>query len=301
MSTERLTDIPSSRLPEKSQSALSSADFYLRDIKMNGIPLVPTRSKRPILRNLHSRKVPLLDTGLVNLDDMKMYLHANPEYVPLQRRAGWKYHHVNHPLSSFEQTGLDSEDRDQELIRLRRSSYQQVHMRVTNERIYHNVHEIQVPHPPRETVVKTLADFERLDMLGATALFLRLSRGSSEYDVDNEAIVPMWMKEIEPRDRINFIEEVREEHASALVRTEVIPQRLVTSAIKRLSLHLKEDPYLVKLANKRLESDPVFYPLRVPSHKTLLDKAKRAIALEFMVTQEVSSLQSGVNRLELAA
>lgn len=260
------------------------------------------RTKSSILRLIHEKNVPLLENGLVDIDGLNLYLHPNPHYVPLHAAPGWKYHHVNHPESSFKQWGTDISERDHRLVALRNSSYQQLHMRISSEAIYHNVHEVYVPHPTSESVDKALRDFERLDLLGAACLYLNLLKGTSEYKFDEGSANPRWMQPISLRDRVNFFTEVREEYASALIRAEILPERLVTSAIKRLSMHLR-DPYLGKLADQRLESDPVFYPVRTPSHKTLLSKANRLISLDFLANgrQHNDALQTEVDRVELAA
>jgi hypothetical protein len=161
-------------------------------------------------------------------------------------------------------------------------------MRITSEEILHLSHEREVPHPSTETLEPALNDFERLDMIGAATLFLDLAHGSNQHRVDPEAVVPDWMRGIPSKDRLSFITEIREDMAKSLVRAEIIPSRLVTSAIYRLSLQLNGDRYLTQLAERRLASDPVFYPVRVPSDKTLLDKAKRMIALEFIHGQNVT-------------
>lgn len=270
------------------ESAPCSAVFYIGEGQW-ATPR-PKKSKRPkIVRGLHQKPVPLLPNGLVNFDGMSTYLHPNPNGVPLYKTRGWKYHHALFSWCSFERPGYDDENRNAQLRRLHRSSWQQLHMRVSSEAVFHLAHEMNVPHPPIETTEAALDELERLDMIGAATIFLCLSRGSSQYKIDQEALSPDWMNDIDEMEKLGFITEVREDMTRSLVRTEVIPQRLVTSALARLSLHTNRDPYITKLTERRLGLDPIFYPVRVPSHKVLLDKAKKMIALEFIHGQSVTT------------
>lgn len=292
---EELPLRPDLRAVEAETAPENGAVFYLEHIRARREREQRDIAKPPIVRGRHERPVPTLDSGLVDLDALALYMHPNPLYVPLYRTPGWKYHHLNHPESSFKQWSTDLEERDARLVILRNSSYQQVHMRVTSEAIYHNVHELYVPRPVSESVDAILRDFEKLDMLGAACLYLNLVKGCSEYRVDAGSLSPPWMEEVTLKERVGFMEEVRADMAQVLVEAEIIPQRLVTSALKRVSMHLR-DPYMGHLADQRLASDPVFYPVRVPSQQTLLIQANKLMATELLSSER--ALQTGVDTVE---
>ena len=118
MSAERLDTEPSFGLNGKSESAPSSADFYFESTKVYETP-TSNGSKRAFLRGGHAKEVPTLENGLVDFDGLRLYLHPNPNSVPLQRTHGWKYHHINHPESSFKQWEKPLEERDPRLVALR--------------------------------------------------------------------------------------------------------------------------------------------------------------------------------------
>lgn len=295
-----LEEVASFEPLEECISVPQSADFSLEEsIKVYESPSwrKPTDPIPKIVRLRHAKKVPRLASGLVDPSVLDIYLHHNPYAVPLKKTPGWKYHHMHYPKPFYKLPGVPPEENPLESFRS--NSYNQVKLRISNEQVFHRLYEIWMARPPMETIEATLRDYERLDMLGAACMYLNAMEGSSQYGVDEGSLNPSWVEPVPLKDRISFIEEVREDHARDLIRAEVLPDRLVTSAIKRLSLSL-QDPYLARLANRRLESDPVFYPVRTPSHKLLLMKVNNLIKLEFGLTdwEPTPALQTGANQLQ---
>lgn len=286
MAQSRLEIAASFDSSELHSAPSTGADFLSR-------PRLKKNARPAIVRLRHQKPAPTLDNGMVDMDGLVTYMHPNSLSVPLYPRKGWKYHHVNHTKTSFRQAHLPLEDRDEGLVFYRNSPYQQLHLRVSSEATYHNLHEQNISHPASEVVEAALRDFERLDMLGAACLTLNILNGQSKYraNADERLLESMNSKEM-----ISFMEEVREDCARAVVKAEIIPDKLVTSALKRLALHL-EDPYMSAVAARRLRSDPFFYPVKVPSARTLMIKANKLIGLN----SQVKDLPTIRDEIELAA
>jgi len=262
---------------------------------------VPAGKKESIQRARHEKPVPTLESGLVDMDALSMYLHRNPLFVPLYATRGWEYHHVNHPKTVYKQESLPEEERDERLIWFRGSTYQQLHMRIGSEEMYHDVHEIYGTRPPMATIEMALRDFRRLDVVGASAIYLNLLNGNNQYNVDVGSFNPPWIEDVDIFQRREVMQEARADAERGVSSAEVLEPRLVTSALKRLALALK-DPYINKLADRRLSTDPNFYPVRTPSHKTLLTIANGILFREFVESNSAGeTLQTEVERVQLAA
>lgn len=214
--------------------------------------------------------VPLDNNDLVDLSRLQTYIHPNPDHIPLTSTPGWKYHHVYHPRTVYTQKNINPLDKDQKLIDFRGYQYNQLMMRVSAERIYHEAHQTTEIPPEPHVIEGVLRDFRRFDALGAVCVGVMLARGDrGAYHIDPETFHHLGIKDIPRKDRQDFFLGAREEAVEELEEIEFTPQRLVTSAIKRLAKRLGDEPFLSRLAEERLAKDPVYFPIKTPSRQAL--------------------------------
>lgn len=225
----------------------------------------PNYQRRPFLNP--PREFPRDQNGLVSMDVYHNYLLDDAADAPIDLKrtvkAGWMYQHIYFQRPFYMQPGVPRYIRDETLRRFCTSPYNQVAMREDIEDTLHNEFEEHVIAPPPETMRRALLDFDKLDILGATAVGRRV------------ALVPEALKYLAPEaealdepsvyspvEKAALFDGLMEKTLHSLDSTEVISQRIVTGAIARIARMLNNER-LHEETKLRLAQDSFYYPVRL--------------------------------------
>lgn len=244
---------------------------------------------------------------LVNLDSYLPFLPDHPDRVPIDNGNGDSTFFVNQHIyftePSYWSIQTPSGEIDMRYRRLRSLTWSQIVMRRTEERRLHKTMEFTVDPPPPETVDATLRDYHDIDLVGGAVMGLADVRSGyiNEPRIYNH-LTPPEIGRLSARDRVDIFRTIRDEALDRLAQPRIVPDKLVTSALKRLSSHLK-DEVLEREARERMQSE-IYFPLRVPNiqtirnigHAILLDAVGYRSLEESRLIQ--LGLQTGVDKVQ---
>jgi len=229
---------------------------------------------------------PRHESGLVDFDCYLPYLPDHPDEVPIyvvpSPGSPVVHQHVYFQLNGYRSPGKTSEEGNQNpLSRFRGFSYNQILMRRFEEKRAHRDFEDHVDPPPEITIEKSLMDFRHLDLLAATSIGLEMAlhpRRRRQYFPHIGA--PVVSKTISRLDIADFFDGQREILIDAVRTPEISPQRVITSAIKRLSTYFG-DARITKEADERLANDSQYYPLRMRHKEHFYNLSNYMLKKEF--------------------
>jgi hypothetical protein len=210
-------------------------------------------------------------SGLVDLGDYIPYFVDPPGAVPTRPDVGsTAYNRFVHQHEYFIeplylQLDLPRRHRDRRFAALRNSYYSQIIMRDYKEKEMHFEKEQSVQPPSIETIDKTLLDYFDIDIVGATTYAIHeLSSAKRQSTWEEQHYTPPpEIESLSKRDKMKILITKRRQALEALASPRVIPEYLVTSALKRLGTSLR-DYELNREADSRLEKDGFYFPLGVP-------------------------------------
>lgn len=237
----------------------------------------PERS--PFLREKNS--------DLVNLESYLPYLIDPPETAPItlpfNNQGPFVHQHVYFQEAAYRQDGVPPEDKDWGLVWMRNISYNQVIMRRHMELKLHQEHEEDVAPPSSETNSYCLEDYNQVDIIGAATVGKNVALNPMLQPIIlPDSGRPARVDDLSPEERANFFDQQLEGSLAALEQPLVTPQRVITSALKRMSA-LLNSAELESLANKRLEEDVIYYPLRMPKVAKLYHLSNELVIRAFEV------------------
>jgi len=256
----------------------------------------PLYQRRPFLNPPEA--FPRYPNGLINPDAYLDYLVDDPDNVPVEiaenQRPFWLYQHFYFQRPFYDQREESKYMRDGVLKEFCNSPYNQLTMRSEEELKAHLRFEEHVHAPPPETMKNSLVDFKYLDMLGAAAIGRRVALlpEALQYLAPG-ASFPRWNLDYSPGGRAAFFDAKLIEALQALHSPLVTPQRVITGVIKRTSRLLNSE-LLNSEASKRIEQDPVYYPVR-------LRKLGFMYAMSAEMLQGISTIEKIEDRVTLEA
>jgi hypothetical protein len=232
--------------------------------------------RRPFLRE---------SSGLVNLESYLPYLEHPPEDIPItlpfNNQGPLVHQHVYFREADYRQDGVPVEDKDMDLVWMRRISYNQVIMGRLSELILHRDHEEHVAPPSPETNQKCLEDYAHIDAIGAAIIGKVVALKPEVRPVILPGSgQPARMDVLSPLERAEFFDNQLAISLEALRQPKVTPERVVTSALKRMSIYLN-NPELQSEADRRLREDSIYYPLRMPKMGKLYHVGNELVARAF--------------------
>lgn len=233
---------------------------------------------------------PRHESGLVDLDCYLTYLPDHPDTVPIYlvpfNESPVVHQHVYFRWFGYRSPGKTPDEGNlNPLAKFRNFSHNQILMRRTEELRLHQDFEDDVRPPPDETVSKSLEDFRRLDQLAASTIGLELTLHPEcrwQYFPDSgPALASYYVPKLDIAD---YFDNQRELAIESLAHPKISPQRVITSAIKRLSVYL-QDERLSSEADERLAADLQYYPLRMRHKQHFYDLSNFMLNQEFKVVR----------------
>jgi hypothetical protein len=221
-------------------------------------------------------------SGLVDLEGYIPYLIDTPEETPItlpfKNQGPWVRQHVYFQERTYRQKGVPLEEKDMNLVWMRHISYNQVIMRRHMECQLHIDHEPEVAPPPAETIQKCLEDYDHFDLIGAAIVgkVVALQPGAEQFIAPGGGARPKLFSEISDAERASFFYETLEAEIETALSPVIVSERVVTSALKRMA-ELLGNNRLRQEAQKRIEKDKVYYPLRMPKPAALYHRSNELI------------------------
>lgn len=257
------------------------------------------------------------DNDLINPDIYLPYLVDHPDDAPIimtreQRDVDvddWVYQHVYFQKNFYMQKGEPDWLKDWVLSQFCTIPYNQIAMRRWMEQELHNTYEEHVIAPDTESMRRALIDFQKLDFLGAAALGKRVALVPEALNyLSPGAGRAAGSSVASPQERAIYFDGIAEDMLDDLSSPLVVPEVVITSAIKRMSKMFGTERLDEEVKN-RLPLDCTYLPvgLRHPSvyYQVGTDMLKDASLLEDNKKRYsevgITALQTGVNRLELVA
>ena len=224
--------------------------------------------KQPFLRE---------ESGLVSLESYLPYLVDPPDQVPIDPATGqdeqFVYQHIYFQASKYYQKHIPEGERDPRLTALRNSPYNQILMRPKRELKLHKEHEDHVEIPGDEVIDQALADYYDLDIVGASSLGLIALRNAKKRSIHKLSLYRPLGRNLSHADKLDIFETHLDNVLVSLENPRVTPERVVASALKRIS-GLLQDKRLDRLAEELMPEDRIYYPLKVPRIGYLLEISK---------------------------
>ena len=287
---------------EHDVSAPSSADFFYQ--RYDGStkqlflerPLVHVREPFPRINGEPGH--------LVDVDVYLDYIVDHPGEVPLEIGGSnnpFVYQHKYWKEWFYKQKGTDQRIIDANLVAFQASPYNQLGMRKYQELRVHQRFEEFVSPPHPVNVERSVVDFKVLDNLGAAVVGRRVALvpEALEYIAPGNGL----SKQTElysPREITEFFEGQIELALEKLEAPLITPRRVVTGVISRIA-RLTNSDVLGEEAAKRISEDDVFYPMRIRSISGYYQMSADMLAKIDEPSSNVISLQTGVDRVQLAA
>lgn len=233
------------------------------------------------------------DSGLVNLESYLPYLVDRPESVPislpLKNQGPLVHQHVYFREPDYRQDGVPVEEKDWDLVWMRNISYNQIIMRRRLEVRLHHDHEEHVLPPSPDTNRKCLEDYGHIDTIGAAIIGKVIALNPEiQPAMLPGSTRPARINVLSPEERAEFFDGQLTTSLEAITHPEITPERVITSALKRMSIYLK-DPELQSEAGRRLKEDNTYYPLRMPKLGKLFHLSNELIAGAFEPEEKVAA------------
>ena len=248
----------------ESSSARSGADFSLKDVD-GWMPELEGREAFPRDSN-----------GLIDIEKAYAeFLVDDPDIIPTQITEDmleeWVHQHEYFRRLFYLQKSEPDIMRDRVLSRFREEPYNQLAMRPRQELAAHQKYARKVSPPPVETMKKSLIDFKVMDRLGAAAIGRRVALVPEALGHLIPKCTPKKGKaEYSPFQKARFFDKEMEKAIEVLYNPLVTPQRVVTGAIARMARMLNNER-LLEEARRRIDIDPVYYPVRIRKPGFLYD------------------------------
>jgi len=228
---------------------------------------------------------PRHESGLVDFDCYLPYLPDHPDKAPIyvipSPDSPIVHQHVYFQWNGYRSPGNHEEGIKNPLSKFRSFSYNQILMRRVEEKRAHQDFEDHVGPPPETTVEKSLMDFRHLDFLAAASIGLEMAlHPERRHQYFPHVGSPIVSKTVSRLDIADFFDTQREILIDAVRTPEISPQRVITSAIKRLSTYFG-DARITKEADERLANDSQYYPLRMRHKEHFYNLSNYMLKKEF--------------------
>ena len=230
--------------------------------------------------------------GLIDLDSAYLpYIIDPPATVPITfngtAKDSWVYQHTIFQKRFYEQGEDPNWIKDQILRLYCVSPYNQIAMRDWMEQALHERYEEHVFAPPPESMRRAVADFDRLDVLGAAAIGKRIALVPEALPYLAPKVKPLKnpLPDASPVERGEFYDEIIQGQLESLESPLVTPQRIVTGAIARLGRFYNNE-ILQEIALDRTEADDYYYPVRLRHPRFYYNLSNRVDELQIAGEQQ---------------
>lgn len=230
--------------------------------------------------------------GFVDYYNLRDYMHPEPDEAPFEPDPTriFENHHAAYPSDLYAHDAV--------LREWRNAFYNQIVLPADLEERLHN-EQVERMYPPLIPVAEAgLRDFQRFTELGTVALELKIATDLECEDAERASREGGFYRNMSSDQRLEFFAPLREPSIAALDLMEVLPERHITSILRRFAVYL-EDERLVEIARARLDIDPVYFPIRVPGKGHLHNLGNVMLKNAFPELEKVKERQPRTKRAQI--